>query len=154
MAEIELPPLRERREDIPMLFEHFVLRAAERYGRVAPLVASSQRAELIAYAWPGNVRELHNVAERFVLGLLADRFGLTHDAPAPMTSLADQIARVERTLIEDALRRHHGNVINTAEALCLPKNTLYDRMRRLGISGSGAVRENVSAASVPPALEH
>ena len=76
VAVIELPPLRERREDIPILFEHFVLDAATRYGREAPIVSGAQLSELMAYSWPGNVRELHNVADRFVLGLLEARFKL------------------------------------------------------------------------------
>src|SRR5204863_5944230 len=76
VAFIELPPLRERREDIPLLFEHFTLLAASRYGRAAPVPSSAQTADLMAYAWPGNVRELRNVADRFVLGLLGDRLTL------------------------------------------------------------------------------
>ncbi|HWT21231.1 MAG TPA: sigma-54 dependent transcriptional regulator, partial [Variovorax sp.] len=62
VAFIELPPLRERREDIPLLFEHFTLLAASRYGRAAPLPSNAQLADLMAYAWPGNVRELRNLA--------------------------------------------------------------------------------------------
>ena len=73
VAFIELPPLRERREDIPLLFEHFTLLAAARHERAAPILSSAQLADLMAYAWPGNVRELRNVADRFVLGLLGER---------------------------------------------------------------------------------
>ena len=67
---LNLPPLSERREDIPELFEHYVLDAATCYNRAAPLVSSTQMHRLMAHSWPGNVRELRNIADRFVLGLL------------------------------------------------------------------------------------
>ena len=69
VAVLELPPLRERREDIPILFEHFVLQAAVRYGREAPALDGHHVRRLMANDWPGNVRELRNAADRFVLGL-------------------------------------------------------------------------------------
>ena len=65
---LEVPPLRERPEDIALLFEHFLLEAAVRYGRTAPLASSAFQRDLMAHHWPGNVRELRNVADRFVLG--------------------------------------------------------------------------------------
>ena len=70
VAFIELPPLRERREDIPLLFEHFTLDAARRFERDAPILDEQTLSVLLAYSWPGNVRELRNVADRFVLGVL------------------------------------------------------------------------------------
>ena len=73
VAQIELPPLRERREDVPLLFEHFVLAAARRFGVTAPVVSAAQVSELMTHQWPGNVRELQNVADRFVLGLAGDK---------------------------------------------------------------------------------
>ena len=79
VAFVEVPPLRERREDIPLLFEHFTLLAASRYERAAPMLNSAQLAELMAYAFPGNVRELRNIADRFVLGLLGDRLTLARE---------------------------------------------------------------------------
>ncbi|PQP32684.1 hypothetical protein C6A36_03185, partial [Desulfobacteraceae bacterium SEEP-SAG10] len=69
---LHLPPLRERRDDIPMLFEHFVLAAAARYNRAAPMVSSAQMRKLMAHGWPGNVRELRNLAERLALFLAAE----------------------------------------------------------------------------------
>jgi len=134
VAFIELPPLRERREDIPLLFEHFILAAASRYGRPAPLVSSAYLAELMGHHWPGNVRELRNVADRFVLGLL-DK-GLTSDAPADgraHTSLHQQVEQFERAMISDELTRHQGEVAATAKSLGVPKQTLYDKMHRLKI---------------------
>ncbi len=135
VAVIELPPLRERREDIPLLFEHFVLLAAARYGRAAAMLDSAQLHQLMAYAWPGNVRELKNIADRFVLGLLGDPFELPgHPAAAGRATLAEQVERFERNLIEEELRRHHGQAGPASEVLGLPKKTLYDKMRRYGMA--------------------
>ena len=134
VAVIELPPLRERRDDIPILFEHFVLDAATRYGREAPIVSGAQLSDLMAYSWPGNVRELHNVADRFVLGLLEARFKLLKSAQAPARTLADQVAQFERALIEEMLRRHRGNASAASEALGLPKKTFYDKLHRLNLT--------------------
>jgi two-component system, NtrC family, C4-dicarboxylate transport response regulator DctD len=134
VAVIELPPLRERREDIPILFEHFVLDAATRYGREAPIVSGAQLSDLMAYSWPGNVRELHNVADRFVLGLLEARFKLLKSVQASTRTLADQVAQFERALIEEMLRRHRGNASATSEALGLPKKTFYDKLHRLNLA--------------------
>jgi two-component system, NtrC family, C4-dicarboxylate transport response regulator DctD len=134
VAFIELPPLRERREDIPLLFEHFVLLAASRYQRAAPMLTSAQLGELMAHAWPGNVRELRNVADRFVLGLFGDRMNLTAGGHAAGSSLPEQVEQFERSMIQEELRRHRGDVGTSAKALGVPKQTLYDKMRRLGIS--------------------
>ena len=134
VAFIELPPLRERREDIPLLFEHFVLLAASRYARAAPLLSSEQLGELMAHAWPGNVRELRNVADRLVLGLFGERLNLTADCQAQGRSLPEQVEHFERSILTSELRRQHGDVGLCAKALGLPKQTLYDKLRRLGIS--------------------
>jgi two-component system C4-dicarboxylate transport response regulator DctD len=134
VAFIELPPLRERREDIPLLFEHFVLLAASRYGRAAPMLSNDQLGELMAHAWPGNVRELRNVADRFVLGLFGDRLNLTADSQVQGHSLPEQVEHFERSLITSELRRQHGDAGLCAKALGLPKQTLYDKLRRLRIS--------------------
>jgi two-component system C4-dicarboxylate transport response regulator DctD len=134
VAVIELPPLRERREDIPILFEHFVLDAASRYGREAPLVSSAQLSELVAYSWPGNVRELHNVADRFVLGLLGTQFNLLKAAQPPTRTLSEQVEQFERALVEDMLRRHKGNAAAASEALGMPRKTFYDKLHRLGLA--------------------
>jgi two-component system, NtrC family, C4-dicarboxylate transport response regulator DctD len=130
VARINIPPLRDRREDIPLLFEHFVLQAALRYQREAPIVSSAQVSELLAYDWPGNIRELHNVANRFVLGLnVGQLVGLRRCAEIP-SSLSDQVSRFERCLIEHELRKQNGCVAAASEALGIPKKTLYDKIQR------------------------
>ncbi|WP_230505905.1 sigma-54 dependent transcriptional regulator [Janthinobacterium sp. FW305-128] len=131
VASLTLPALRNRREDIPLLFEFFVLQAALRYGQPAALVSGELIASLMAQRWAGNVRELHNVADRFVLGLLDDTLS---PAGCREASLAEQVDTFEISIIEEALRRHNGNVIDAAAALNIPKKTLYDKLKRFDIS--------------------
>jgi two-component system C4-dicarboxylate transport response regulator DctD len=125
---LHIPPLRERREDIPLLFEHFMLDAAARYKRPCPVVPAAQMQKLMAQDWPGNVRELRNAADRFVLGLSASA-----ESAAP-ASLADQVGAFERMLIEQALRAAGGNVATACTALSLPKQTMYHKMQKYGLT--------------------
>lgn len=137
VAIIELPPLRERREDIPLLFEHFTLMAASRYERAAPLVSNAQLADLMAYAWPGNVRELRNVADRFVLGLLGDRLTqvrVAEEHPELPRGLPQQVENFERSVIVEELRRHKGDQPATATALGIARQTLHDKLRKFGVA--------------------
>jgi len=136
VAFIELPPLRERREDIPLLFEHFTLQAARRYDRPAPITDDRTLSALMTHAWPGNVRELHNVADRFVLGLLGDELGAKLGQHERNASLPEQLEHIERALIAESLRRQHGDVTSAAHALGVPKQTLYDKLRRLHIDAT------------------
>ncbi|MEW6705730.1 MAG: sigma-54 dependent transcriptional regulator [Pseudomonadota bacterium] len=131
VAVLKLPPLRERREDIPLLFEHFVSQAAARHGRVAepPSGALSQR--LMGHDWPGNVRELRNAAERYVLGLGGDQLLAAGDGAS--LTLAQQMDQVEKVLIEQALKAQRGNVSAACEALGIGRKTLYDKIARHGI---------------------
>jgi two-component system C4-dicarboxylate transport response regulator DctD len=128
---LDVPPLRDRREDIPLLFEHFVLQAATRYQRVAPMASPRLMLELMAHSWPGNVRELRNIADRFVLGVLGRAFHAENDGAKP---LSDQVDEFERSIIMDQLRRARGNVGSAAEALTVPRKTLYDKIHKHGIS--------------------
>ena len=138
VAFIDLPPLRERREDIPLLFEHFTLLAASRYQRAAPVLNSSQLADLMAYSWPGNVRELRNVADRFVLGLLGDRLTQVRGTGEPLPSVAHglshKVERFERAVIVEELRRNQGDQSAAAHALGIARQTLYDKVRKLGVT--------------------
>ncbi|WP_426343822.1 sigma-54-dependent transcriptional regulator [Pseudoduganella sp. R-32] len=125
---LHIPPLRERREDIPLLFEHFMMDAAARYKRPCPVVPPAQMQQLMAQDWPGNVRELRNAADRFVLGLSAST-----ESAAP-ASLADQVGAFERMLIEQALRAAGGNVATACTSLSLPKQTMYHKMQKYGLA--------------------
>ena len=134
VATLPLPPLRERREDIPLLFEHFLLQAAARHERPVPATSAGRIQQLVGYHWPGNVRELRNVADRCVLGIEAGSppFGQpAGDAPRP---LAETVEAFERALIADALRRY-GSLARTAEALAIAKTTLHDKIRKYGLQG-------------------
>ena len=129
---LRLPPLRERREDIPLLFEHFVRNAAERYGLPAPDASAERLRELMAHDWPGNVREVRNAADRFVLEG-GDSPMPGDDGSTPVVPLAQQMERVEKALIEQALRRCQGRMQDVMQQLGTPKKTLYDKLHRHGI---------------------
>jgi two-component system C4-dicarboxylate transport response regulator DctD len=129
VASVTLPALRERREDIPLLFEFFVLQGAVRYGRSAPLIGIELLRALMAERWSGNVRELRNIADRFVLGLLDDTL-----APSTTGSLAQQVDAFEKSIIEEGLRCLEGNVLAVAESLAIPRKTLYDKLKRFELS--------------------
>ncbi|KTT20597.1 sigma-54-dependent transcriptional regulator [Pseudacidovorax intermedius] len=141
VAFIELPPLRERREDIPLLFEHFTLQAAKRYCQPAPVPDTQALSALLGHAWPGNVRELRNVADRYVLGLLGDSFSDALGGGQRGVSLPEHMEQIERTLLIEALRRLHGDVPQAAKELGIAKATLYDKLKRLGIDAAGYRRE-------------
>ena len=102
--------------------------------RAAPIVDHRALAALMAHSWPGNVRELRNVADRFVLGLLGEDFSRMLGHRDPIKSLPEQMEHIERALIMEELRQHHGEVSAVARALGMPKQTLYDKLRRLHIA--------------------
>ncbi|MFM0180696.1 sigma-54 dependent transcriptional regulator [Paraburkholderia aspalathi] len=131
---LEIPPLRERREDILLLFEHFVVRAAAEYNRPIPEISPAQRHDLMSRPWGGNVRELRNVAERFTLGMPTRVDPASSDDNTGKPSLETKLNLFERQLIEEALRGCSGRAAVACERLGVPKKTLYDKMRRLGIS--------------------
>ncbi|RYE42489.1 MAG: sigma-54-dependent Fis family transcriptional regulator [Hyphomicrobiales bacterium] len=134
VAILEIPPLRDRREDIPMLFEQFVLQAAARYGREAPQMPGHMPRDLMAYDWPGNIRELRNVADRFVLGVSSTVGNGMHVCKQSPLTLREQMDQVEKTLIEQALKEHGGRAQVTSDALGIGKKTLYDKINRYAIS--------------------
>lgn len=132
VAVLDLPPLRERREDIPLLFEHFVTQAAQRWDCEPPVCSAERMSALMAHDWPGNVREIRNAADRFVL---ESRDSDDRGPPPPPVALAlpQQMDIIEKTLIERALIRSRGSVQGAMEALGVPKKTLYDKLHRHGI---------------------
>ncbi|WP_296233964.1 sigma-54-dependent transcriptional regulator [uncultured Pseudomonas sp.] len=130
VATLHIPPLRERREDIPLLFEHFAHEAALRHGREAPPLAPSELARLLGHDWPGNVRELINAAERHALGLSspppAERFA--------GQALAQQMEAFEAQCLHNALLQCQGNIAAVMEMLQLPRRTLNEKMQRHGLA--------------------
>ncbi|MDG1583150.1 sigma-54 dependent transcriptional regulator [Pseudomonas sp. GOM6] len=129
VAELHIPPLRERREDIPLLFEHFAAEAARRHGREAPPLPPGELARLLAHNWPGNVRELINAAERHALGLSAPAV-----EAAGGQSLAEQMEAFEAQCLRQALQRCQGNIAEVMALLQLPRRTLNEKMQRHGLS--------------------
>ena len=137
VAELRLPPLRERREDIPLLYEHFAQNAGERLGRsVAPL-NGAQLSRLLSHDWPGNVRELANAAERQVLGLDEPE----PDAIEPGQSLAAQQEAFEAQCLRAALSRHKGDIKAVLNELQLPRRTLNEKMQRHGLTREQFLKE-------------
>jgi DNA-binding NtrC family response regulator len=137
-VEIRLPPLRDRRDDIPLLAAHFLDRHQRKYRRQLDGFDRNAMQALLAHPWPGNVRELQHVVERSVLMASGDQIreedlGLQPRRDAS-TRLADMsLEEAERTLIQQALTRHDGNVSRAAEALGLSRSALYRRLSRHGL---------------------
>jgi len=133
VASLRIPPLRERREDIALLFEHFAQQAAQRHGREAPALAPAELSWLLAHDWPGNVRELINAAERHALGL-----GGQQGEPVQGIgqSLAEQMEAFEAQCLQRALQQCQGNIAAVMELLQLPRRTLNEKMQRHGLQRS------------------
>lgn len=131
---LQIPPLRERKEDIPDLFNFLARGARSRYRKEIPDLTSSLMDRLIGYDWPGNVRELRNAADRFVLGM---PLGMEDDAPEATkpgyATLADRVGAYEKRLIMEALRANNGSRTETAEALGVGRKTLYEKMKKFDI---------------------
>ena len=145
-VEIELPPLRERREDIPVLLDHYLALYARKYDKPARTVPPDVMATLVAYDWPGNVRALRHAAERAVILSAEGPFAL-EDFPlgrpgeaklvhvdVPANGPDDMnLERVERQMIERALKKHAYNISLAANELGLTRASLYRRMEKHGL---------------------
>lgn len=147
VAELNIPPLRERKADILLLFEYFCARAAKKLNLSPRPIGPEEVRSLCAYDWPGNIRELRNIAERHTLGIWN---GLEHIVaqsataegsengqlpdPNQHTYLVDQVHQFERQLIEQALQRHKGNIKAVLTELGIPRRTLNQKMVKYGLS--------------------
>jgi DNA-binding NtrC family response regulator len=137
-VEIHLPALRDRREDIPLLAQHFLSRNRARYRKQAVGFSPDAMQQMMQYAWPGNVRELEHTVERAVLLCRGDQIEPVNLAIAPARSSATSfenmsIDEVEALLIRKVLRRCDGNISKAAEALGLSRAALYRRIEKYGL---------------------
>ena len=137
--EIHLPPLRERREDIPLLAMHFLRQYAERYRKEVAGIDPAALQVLLEHPWPGNVRELDHAVERAVLmahGKVVQTGDLGLRPPREGAQRLDEmsIEEVELFLIRKALARYGGNISQAAEALGLSRSALYRRLEKYGLS--------------------
>lgn len=132
---ISIPPLRERRDDIPLLFGHFAERAATRFKREVPAISSAVHRHLRDHDWPGNVRELSHFAERFILGVeqLPAKLPLLETETAETLPLPERMDRYEANIIREALDSNGGDVRRTIAELGIPRKTFYDKLQRHGI---------------------
>jgi DNA-binding NtrC family response regulator len=146
---VRVPSLRERREDIPLLAEHFLKRYRQEHGKPSVRIDAKGLEALAAYEWPGNVRELQNVVERLVVlnlsGLILEQdvrpclAGRIGDAPAATASsgapaLGASVAEAEKSAILAALKQTDGNRTHAAKALGVSRRTLHNKLREYGIS--------------------
>ena len=137
---VKIPALKNRREDIPILFNHFTFEFCNQYKRDIVNVDDKILSQLMTKKWPGNVRELKNAAERFVItGQLMDSgledAGSLHSGfvtPENM-SLPERLGLYEKFLIEEEFKKNNGAVEDTYTGLGLPRKTLYDKIKKYGI---------------------
>ncbi len=137
-VEIRLPPLRERRQDVPLLALHFLKDYAARYRKQLTGFDSPAMQAMLDYAWPGNVRELDHAVERAVLlaqdsQVRTSDLGLRAGREVPPRLEEMSLEDVEATLIRKALARYSGNISQAAEALGLSRSALYRRLQKYGI---------------------
>ena len=158
---VALPPLRERREDIPVLMEHFLERYFRRRGEDGPQISDAVKQAFMRYGWPGNVRELENACERIAqtctcgtvrvgcmsASILFRAGAQPPDVTAPASlpqqaapiSLDDRLRELEANLISWALKVSNGNKSRAAELLQIKRSTLGDRINRCGLGRTDAV---------------
>jgi DNA-binding NtrC family response regulator len=142
---ISIPPLRERRDDIPLQAKHFLEKFALRHGKMIESITDDMIAAFLAYSWPGNTRELENVIERLVL-LSEDGILDPHHLPAEIVSggppgpaedfkgrVGDAASSAEKHLIREALEKAGGNRTRAAEVLKISRRTLYKKMKNYNL---------------------
>ena len=129
---LRMPPLRERREDIPLLFAHLLDLSAARMRCAMPVLTAAMQRHLSAHDWPGNVRELAHFADRIVLGLAHD--DTAHGSPGDgRATLPAQVSDFERHLVVEALETAGGDAARTIDLLGIPRKTFYYKVKRHAI---------------------
>jgi len=139
VIEINLPPLRERLEDIPLLAAHFVERLAHELGKDVAEISAGALKMLLDYDWPGNVRELENALERAIVTartrvLAEEDFGFL---PRKMEPVNGTLQELEREAIAAAIQRTKGNIKQAASALGIDRSTLYEKIKKYEIPRDG-----------------
>ncbi len=137
-VELHIPPLRERKEDIPLLASHFLKAYAQRYRKPVKGFEPAAMQKMLEHPWPGNVRELDHATERAVLIttselIQASDLGLESERASSAKIEEMSLEEVESLLIKKALTRHSGNISHAAEALGLSRSALYRRMQKYGL---------------------
>ncbi|HJT53861.1 MAG TPA: sigma-54 dependent transcriptional regulator [Candidatus Angelobacter sp.] len=137
-VELHIPPLRERREDIPLLAAHFLNIYAQRYRKPVKGFEPAATQRMLDHPWPGNVRELDHATERAVLITTSEQIqsgdlGLESERAGSAKIEDMSLEEVESLLIKKALTRHSGNISHAAEALGLSRSALYRRMQKYGL---------------------
>ncbi|EPJ45206.1 MAG: two component sigma-54-specific Fis family transcriptional regulator [Osedax symbiont Rs1] len=136
VVKVTIPPLRQRKDDIPLLFQHFSIIASTQYGRDVEELSRERMAALMRHDWPGNIRELRNIAERNVLLGESCTFGFDDELISPesaVSNLGEQVAQFEKLLIHTELAKCGGSIRDTQLSLALPRKTLYDKMKKYGL---------------------
>ena len=163
---IHLPPLRERREDIPLLIEHFIAAFSQEYNVEPRRIVSDALEKIVAYPWPGNIRELQNVIER-VFALSQSNEITLEDLPSAVSGFEEQpinfqelselptLEEMERSLITAALRKSHGNKNEAARLLAIDRQRLYRKIEKYGFDSpvQGAERD-VDLGVVSSVISH
>ena len=143
---LSIPPLRERKADIPLLFSHFVTKAANRFNMAVPQISAGISRRLNDHDWPGNVRELGHFAERVVLGLeteAATAPALQSTIPASGT-LPERMDEIEARIIRETLEQSNGDVAETIAMLGIARKTFYDKLQRHGINRADYVKSGTA----------
>jgi DNA-binding NtrC family response regulator len=139
-VEIHLPPLRDRREDIPLLADHFITIYAKKYNKDISKLASAALSKLQSYHWPGNIRELQHAVERAII--LSEHkmlesgdflFSPIDEQKEGIVFESHNLEHIEKTVIEQTLKKHSGNVSTAAKELGLTRASLYRRMEKFGL---------------------
>jgi len=135
VVSVEIPPLRERKEDRPILFAHFFTQACERMNQARDFPSDKFVTQLMEHNWPGNVRELQHTAERAAIGLTQDQFLSEGKHSSNLeSSLSNRVDAYEKLNIERELSKHAGNLTLTYQSLGISRKTLYDKMKKHGLS--------------------
>ncbi|MCP3908962.1 MAG: sigma-54-dependent Fis family transcriptional regulator [Oceanicoccus sp.] len=141
IAELHIPKLADRSEDIPLLYDHYAKKAAYQFERDYVEPSTGEYQLLMEHPWPGNIRQLKNIAERYVLkvgpklhiGSLLGQADETSDSASQPSGLAARVEQFETQAISQSLRKHKGNVADVLEELQLPRRTLNNKMSQYDI---------------------